>query len=179
MKVNCWKLSANNGYLSLTQESDWPTELNEIVNALESKMGNLAIEFQQGRIGFRSLGNELSTKWQEVLEQSNLEWKIWKATENKRSLPFLLIKWLRDSLDKSVQKDVAVIVFSKNLAKPFVDNSAISISDLRKLIELLNSVFDAKDMRPITILECLELERYSVSPAETVNNKKYYVIREH
>lgn len=153
-----------------------PFSLNQKLIILETEIIKEFLNKQEGRIGIKSLGNEI--RYSKVIKEvfNNREdnnYFLIKMTENRRSF----IKLFIDSILENKKKTLFFLILEDNFGSMsnLVDNSFIRIDELRE--ELLNffSLFSPKfDMPQIVIIELYELKGYQISKFDKYSKLEKY-----
>lgn len=165
-------------------ESEFPPGLSEIMNKYEIDLADFLLEYQQGKQGFRSVGTEIGGNEKLgnegldlAMSRYNEDCKILRASENKRTIGYLILnKWLPVLKDS----DLVLLTFNKSsIGKFLFDSTQIQVEDIQEVFELLCVNAQLKKKVNLYVVAVQELDNYYFE--ETFidqRGKKYYKLKE-
>lgn len=137
---------------------------------LEEEISSEFLKKQKGRIGIKSLGNEIryNKSIKKILREENSDYVLLKMTENKRS--FLTV-FLNSLLDHPLKK-IYFLIFSRDFGEKsmLVDKTFADIKDIKaQLNTVLKSFKLINSKRQIFFIEITAMTNYYFETIE----KKY------
>ena len=162
MRYNAYIFDLNTSKIQIS-EGDLPSHIKDDLNVIETEITSEYIKKQDGKLGIKTLGNEI--RYNDVLKSifstSKNDNVIIKLTENRRSF----IKVFLDNWKKHINNNIYFLILDNefgNLSN-IVDKSFIRISEIEEELEGFFKFFSPKNQSPnIFFIEIKGFDKYNI-----------------
>ena len=177
MKYRLWKIVTNKieGFNLVKEESSTLNkEVQSLLENIEEGIIRAASKAQYQKIGFGRIGAEIRSQVEDLFGDLDNGRYLYKATENKRAIPMLVLDWMKIAKEK----DLYVFVYDIDFGQKLVDRSTISLNKIDVVLKKYFDLFDLKENVQFHFIEVYGLTRASIVEAQKIKDKTYYKLME-